>query len=444
MRIQLLTWIGATALSAAAVAQTPYVEQVIFLNEGQYDYTNQVQITPVSLGSYNVAAGTYAEFDVIAGVKFGSDVLIDGDFIYVAVDSLIVKYNKNTLTEVSSTTVEGIRKMAVWNDQLLVTIGELAPHNAYFRVFDKNTLAFIYELDTSNGPEYSSEGVVVVNDTAYVAVSNSFVVGGAKGLIGIVDLTNQTYKGEVDIAPDGLNPDNLMVSGDKLYTLNNTDWTNSSITEFNVVDREFNTTDLNAGSGCGASAFAANNIFYHRYEYDTNWTDINSTLNVFNITDKSIDTIYPSLMNVYGMANDEINSQFYITTTDYWSYGKAYMMDYTGLLTDSFDVGISAGNIALDIRGITGVNKSLGGAEFSVHPNPSSSIVYIEVEKGMDPIAIGSYDLIITDVTGREMYSERVNQLTRKSVNIENWPTGVYMLNVSSETGKSVHKIIKY
>ena len=427
-------------MSLSALAQSQYVHQVIFLNEGQYDYTNSVQITPVSVGAYDPVTDVYTEFDQISGARFGSDVIIDGDYIYVAADTKIVKYDANTLTEVGSASVPGIRKIAIWNNQILVTIGESAPHSSYFRVFDKTSLTLIYELDTlaGFGPVYSTEGVVVLNDTAYIAISNAFEWGNAKGAIGLVDLNNQSYMAEVDITPDGLNPDNLMISGTTLYTLNNMDWTNSSITEFNTLDRTFSTTLLGAASGCGASVFADNNIFFHRYDYNMSWADTNSTLNIFNITNQGTDTIYPNLLNVYGMADDAINSQIYLTTTDFFSFGKAYKMDYSGNLTDSFDVGISAGNIALDVRDLVGINEQSNVNAFDIHPNPSSSIVYIEVDKELD-----SYALTITDITGRVVYSEVVLQTITKSVNIENWSNGVYMLTIATEDGKSTHKIVK-
>jgi hypothetical protein len=439
MRRQLLALVCTGIISLSSIAQVNYVHQVIYLNEGQYDYLNQVQISPVTLGSYDVLADNYTEFEQIGGAKFGTDVLIDGDFIYVAADSLMLKYDKNTLALDGSVTVEGIRKMAIWNNEILVTIGESVAHNAYFRAFDKNTLAFIYELDTLNGPSYSAEGIVVLNDTAYITVSNAFEWGNTKGYIGLVDLNNQTYMDEVDISPDGLNPDNLMISGTTLYTLNNKDWTNSSITQFNCLDRTFLTTNLSAPSGCGASVFADNNIFYHRYDYDINWTDTNATLNLFNITDQSIDTIYPNLKNVYGMADDPINGQIYLTTTDFFSSGMAYTMDYTGTLTDSFAIGISPGNIALDVRDLVGVNEVMGERQFSVHPNPSSSVLYIEAEDGSE-----AYSLRITDIDGRRVYSDVTNHSVRRTIDIENWPAGVYLIYIDAIKGRSSYKIVKY
>jgi len=438
-KLQLLT-ITAIIVGFAnfSIAQN-YVHQVIVLNEGQYDYGTGTQITPVSIGSYDVLTDIYTEFDVISGVNFGSDVLVDGDFIYVAADSLLLKYDKNSLTLTKSTTIEGIRKIAVWKDQILVTIGETVPHNAYFRVFDKNTLGFIYELNTVNGPAFSSEGVVVLNDTAYIAVSNSFEWGNYKGAIGLVDLNSQAYMAEVDIMPDGMNPDNLMISGTTLYTLNNKDWSSSSITEFNTLDRTFTTTNLSAPSGCGASVFADNRIIYHRYDNDMNWVDTNNTLNLFNITDQSVDTIYPNLFNVYGMVDDPINSQLYLTTTDFVSFGMAYRMDYSGTLIDSFAVGVSPGNLALDVRQVSSVNDMSSAGEFAVHPNPSSSILYIDTRE-----VSGAYELLITDIAGRSVYSEVVNQPANSAIDIESWSNGVYMLFIDSNHGRTSHKIIKY
>lgn len=440
MRKQLLTLVGAAILSSTSFAQTQYVHQVIYLNEGQFDYTNQTQVTPVSLGSYDVVTESYTEFVVINNARFGSDVLVDGNYIYVAADSLLLQYDKNTLSLVNSATVKGIRKIAVWNDHILITIGESGiAHDAYFQVYDKDALGFQYELGTGSGPMYSTEGVAVINDTAYLGVNNALLDWmNPKGLIGIVDLTNEMYKGEVDIDPNGKNPDNLMVSNNKLYTLNNTDFTNSSVTEFDPIDRSFTTTSLNAPSGCGASVFADNNVYYHRYDNNSDWVDTNATLNLFKVADQSITTVYPNLMNVYGMADDVLNSQIYLTTTDFFSYGKAYIMDYTGLLTDSFDVGISAGNIALDVRDLVSIDEEVENTGFNIHPNPSSSIVYIEADNVTD-----SYELLITDITGRQVYSELVNQVISKSIDMTGWANGVYMISITSDQGKFVNKVVK-
>jgi hypothetical protein len=139
------------------------------------------------------------------------------------------------------------------------------------------------------------------------------------------------------------------------------------------------------------------------------------------------------------MAHDPINGLIYLTTTDFFSSGMAYRMDYTGVLTDSFAVGISPGNIALDVRELVGVNEVMGEGQFSVHPNPSSSVLYIEAEDGSE-----AYSLMITDIDGRRVYSDVTNHSVRRAVDIENWPAGVYMIYIDAIKGRSSYKIVKY
>ena len=37
-------------------------------------------------------------------------------------------------------------------------------------------------------------------------------------------MTSMSYINEIDLGPDGKNPDNLLIRGNKLYTVNNKDW----------------------------------------------------------------------------------------------------------------------------------------------------------------------------------------------------------------------------
>jgi len=85
-----------------------------------------------------------------------------------------------------------------------------------------------------------------------------------------------------------------------------------------------------------------------------------------------------------------------------------------------------------------GILENVGGV-FKVHPNPSSSVLYIDVQE-----EIGSYDILITDIAGRQVYNTNLNQPAISAVNIEDWPNGMYLLFVNSDKGRTSHKIIKY
>src|SRR6187402_2066578 len=76
---------------------TDYVHRVIILNEGYNDFNTGNQIVPVTLATYDPATKAYAVFDTIEDARFATEALVDGDFIYVAADSFLLKYDRNTL-----------------------------------------------------------------------------------------------------------------------------------------------------------------------------------------------------------------------------------------------------------------------------------------------------------------------------------------------------------
>ncbi|MCH8317196.1 MAG: T9SS type A sorting domain-containing protein [Bacteroidetes bacterium] len=431
-----ITVMGAVQLS---FAQQNYVHQIIVLNEGQFDFVNQVQVTPVSIGTYDPVSKNYAYFDAINEMRWASDVVVDDNNIYVAGDTLLLVYDKNTYQLQNSLTIQGIRKLALWNNNILVSRKSGAGYGAYFQVYDKTSLNLVYELDTLNGPQYSSEGMAVYNDTCYLAVNNGFEWGNYKGLLGLIDLNSKTYTAEIDLGPDGINPDNVMIDGSNIYTLNNKNWdsTGSSITIFNTIDRTHQTYNLaKSVGGCGASVLAVNNVYFQKF----NTTDSISRFNVNNQTTDAFAENIPGF--VYGMVTDTINNLLYITATDYVTYGTAYIMQFDGTVIDSFSVGVSPGNMALDVRQTTGINlqSSIFNLQLKVYPNPTSSVINLEVNGNVQ-----SYKLTLTDILGRIVYMHEVKDTKKtQTIDIQEYPQGIYLLSVETNEMKSTFKVVKH
>lgn len=410
-------------LTGVLVSAQPYVHQVIFLNEGHYDYLNMVQTVPVTVGVYSPISQTYSVIDTIPDARFGSDVVVDGNNFYVAADSFLLKYDAITNQLQNVITVPGIRKLAVWNNYLLVSRGDVMPLESYFQVFDKNSLNLIFELDTTVGPIYSAEGIGVYNDSAYLAINNAFSWGNQKGLLGIIDLTNQSYVTEIDLGPDGKNPDNLMQDGNMIYTLNNKDWSGSSISSYDVNNRSVSTVNVAVISGCGTSAHALNYIYYQEYALNK--------LARFDVNSQSVfDTLHGTL-SYYGLLNDTINNILYATSTDYVSYGMAYIMQYDGTLIDSFAVGVSPGNMALDVRIATHANIDQTPS-FSVYPNPVLDELIIKGINGEEQ-TISVFNLL-----GERKLSLKLRKETR--INVSSFPSGFYIVKVGSKSLKFVKK----
>lgn len=429
MRYKIL-YILLTFLYSVSTAQQSYVHQVIFLNEGWFDFVNNELVIPPSLGSYDPATGDYDVFAEIPEADFASDVLVD-DVIYVAADEWLITFDKHTYTRLQTKHIPGIRKLALWNDQLLVSRGDyLLFFDSYFQVFDRHTLELLYELDTENGPQYASEGIVVHDDIAYLAINNAFVWGEEVGYIGMIDLQNRSYAGELSLGPAGINPDNIMLAENRIYTLNNKDFSSASISAIDILTHDVITHDLvAANSGCGTSTLAKDLIYYMEYGVDK--------LARFDVhTSEVVDTL-TNTHAYYGLIDDKINGRLIATWTDFFSQGIAYILTYEGDVLSSFDVGVSPGNIALDIRMVTGVNDAQWPeSAVRVFPNPASDMLFLSAEEMIS-------DVQVTDILGQLVYRDLPGSASAQ-LSIRSFPAGVYAIRVGlQQGGHRVYRVVR-
>jgi len=411
------------------VSAQAYVHQVIFLNEGRYDFALDTLVVPPSLGVYHPLTETYEVVDVIPDAEFASDVLVD-DVIYVAADNQLITYDKNTLERLQTVTIPGIRELAVYKDELLVTRGDyLVFFDSYFQVYDKHSLELLYALDTTDGPAYATEGIVIRDDKAYVAINNGFVFGEEVGLIGVVDLKTHDYLNEIDLGPAGINPDNIMLDEHMIYTLNNKNYLSSSIS---VIDPEtaFVTTHdmIAANSGCGTSTFADEHIYFMEYGVDK--------LARFDVQSGQIVDTLAETGAYYGLIDDQINGHLIGTWTDFLSQGTAYILSYDGKVLKSFDVGISPGSIALDVRMVTGVTDVTDDLHVIIRPNPVSDFVEITAESQIR-------DVTLFNAQGAQVVRQFVNAQNGRVV-VSGYPDGLYIARVSLVSGENrTLKVVK-
>lgn len=430
MKKALLALVAAFGISA--VSAQNYVHRVVVLNEGYFDYFgSNTQIVPVTVGVYNPATKNYSVIDTIENARFGSDVKIYGNKIYVAADSLLLAYDKDTYALLQSTVVKGVRKMAFWNNRVLVTRGDVTKFNSYFQIYDTTSLVFVSEIDTISGPKYASEGVAVVGDSAYVAINNGYDWGNEVGKIGSINLSNQSYFAETDLGVDGKNPDNLMVDNGKLYTLNNKDFaTPASISSFDISSKLVSTKNLPITGGCGTSAFAVKYVYYQEFG--------STTTPRFDVTTETVVDTIASDKSFYGLIEDKINSQMYATTTDFFSFGKMYMMSYNGVISDSVDVGVSPGNIALDIRSVVGISENSNDINsITVSPNPTKDkFQVLGLKSKVEKVEV--YNLI-----GEKIQTVIPNEVRNLSIDLTSQPNGIYFLNCISGGESKTIKIVK-
>lgn len=413
-------------LAAAIMANLPtgqagaqqVVHQVLVLNEGYYDLNTQTQEVPVTLGSYDPQTGTYNNVATITDARFGNHVAVNGDFVYVAADHRLLKYDANTFTLLDEAEVIGIRRFAFWNDAIVITRGEVGGLPGYCEVRDKNTLDLVYTIGTADLP-FSCEGVEVLGDKAYIAVNNGFEWGNAVGKLGVLDLATQTWETSIDLGENGLNPENVMVVDGAVYTFNNKDFTGSSVSKYSIGGSGVDyTNDVALSSGCGSSAKTENRIYFMEYAQNL--------LNTFDLATATVADTLEGSPATYGLIDDPINGVMYGTTTDFFSTGYLHVMDHNGAVLSTVAVGVSPGKLALDVRSSTSVNEASADV-MSVFPNPTEGAVTLR----SNALRMGE-PINILDASGRCVLNTRANALGMAQMDVTGLANGIYTVRSAS------------
>jgi hypothetical protein len=404
-------------ISAFAFSQN-YLHKVLVLNEGYFDYqTNQI-IDPVTIGSYDPSTQIYSVVSTLNGMRFGSDLIIDGNFYYVAADSKIYKMDLNTHQELASVVCQGVRNLGIYQNKLVATRGEyLTTYDSYLHIYDATTLSLIQAIDTISGPKWASQNIVVDGSVAYIAINNGYEWGNEKGLIGKLNLDNLSYGNEVDLGPDGKNPDNLMKSGDFLYTVNNKDWSNASVSKVALNGSSIATVNLQSvGTGCGTSALRDDKLVYQ--------ISMETTLNEFDINLMNLSgPIIGHSINYYELAQEPVSGQLYTSETDFFSFGKIHIFDDNNTELSNFNVGISPGTIVFDVRPSVGLTEQENS--LVIYPNPTNENLYLS--------GFSSEKTRILDLSGKEVIGT-----FEKTINVSNLKNGAYLLEHNGKCYKFI------
>jgi len=405
-----------------------YVERILILNEGYFDYFSGDILTPVSVGAYDPEIGTYVMLDEIENARFASDIVLDETSYYIAADKYLLQYNLLTDELLNAIEIPGIRKIAVDDNYIVVTRGEyLVSFDSYIQVYNKSTLNLEFEILNAE-LNYTTEGVVIKDGIAYVAVNNGFNFGFEVGMIAEIDLIAHSLNNLVDLGANGINPDNLMLDGDNIYTLNNKDFTGSSVSAYKIISGDITTTDLeNISSGCGTSAFVDGSIYYQEM--------FGTTLSKF---DPAVGTIISEEeygISFYGLAFDNINNLTYTSETDYFSFGKVNIFNASGIMVNTFDVSVSPGNFAFDVRTSTAINN-MEEILISLYPNPAADKVTISAEKQIQIV-------VISDIFGKKLLEFNNVNSTTLSADIKDLVSGNYLISIITATNSQTQIVSK-
>ena len=219
--------------------------------------------TPPSLGRVDLTSFAYQEVLSFEDAGFATDLEIQDDAAVVVLENRVVKVDLMSGQIVADTELLGAQEAALLEDgTVVVTRGGLddawQPLNltSHLVWLDGDDLGLEGELLPTEGPTLPSQEIVVVDGKVYIAVNNGWAFGQEVGRLGCWDVEQDTYS-EWDLGEGAENPVALHVLGGDLFTVNNGDWSGTSVTRASLGDLSSTTTVALDGVsvGCNASAF---------------------------------------------------------------------------------------------------------------------------------------------------------------------------------------------
>ncbi len=399
------------------------LRQILVLNEGAFDYPNNRILVPVSIGNFDPSTGVYSKKNEITGSRFASDIVIDNQNYWVAADNKLVCYNLSTHEKLKEYFVEGIRKIAFYEDMIIITRGEyLKKFSSYVQIYNKNTFNLIFEIPFNDLP-YSAESIIVKSDAAYIAVNNGFDFGNEVGKIVKIDLKNVSVIETIDLGADGKNPENLMIKDDLLISLNNKDFTGSSVSLINSVSSSVSTHNLsNVNSLCGTSTLMGELVVYQ----EIGKTDLGS----FELTSRQSGFLKNLNKSFYGMTYDSKSKYLCAAETDFRTTGKVYIYDTDFKEVFAFDAGIAPGYFAFDDAASVSV-KNAKPLEFEISPNPVYSILKVISNQELE-------EMKLMDFYGRELLRSDNEKIDLKELH-----PGAYIIMVRVKEKLAYKRFIK-
>ena len=407
---------------------------IISTNANSQEYVKQIIAAEGAgveayVSSYNPQTGLTTVFDTIA-VPYVQCVIVDSNFAYVAANDSLVMYNIDTYERVNIIALSNPHLMKVYQNKLIVGRWTSASDNIWLKIYDKSNLSLIANIPEIDDQTY---GIAISNDSAYVSVYGGY--NSFTGKIAVIDLQNNSFERFIDYGTNGQGIGDLMTDDYNIYMVNQTlSYATPSDTiggigvyEINAGTTFLDTFQYNFGSGYFVNGTAM-------------FLNINENIAVYDLYAQNFADITriakPSTMSFTSVQFDNVNNIIYAAATDYWSASAGYTYDLSGNAIDTFDLGISVESIAIDYRTTVNINENISENSISIYPNPANDFVTVTSLK----FQVSS--CFIVDVYGKTIKQfEVLNSEFR--INLEDLPSGIYFLRLSTENGIITKKLVK-
>jgi hypothetical protein len=431
--LSVILCMGLLDCSMGIAQSSGYVKQIITTNSGKFEYS--LPYTDyATVQAYNPQTGSVNLFNTIY-TQSTQCVVVSGKMGYVAAQDSIVKYDLNSMQRVAAVKDSGLGQLAVLNGKLIVS-KQYPITNNFVEVLDTANLGIIAEISGISG---DCGGIMMINDTVYVAVNGGWM--GTNGKLAIINPSTWTLNTEVDFGSEAIGIFNLYSYKEKLFSINKTPYgvvDTGSITVYNPLDRSFMNVIINHTVSAGAGI--KDSLLY--LGLDNGIGSFN--LKMLKVQDSIIVPDPGSSVFTYITSSvvDTLNGRIYVNIGDYVTPGYCLVTALNGDSITSFSTGISSDAIAVDYRfypaGIPNTNSEESAVK--VFPNPVLDNLTIVLD--------GHYDLkrlLVSDISGRVLLTQSIESMDNMSVTLscQNLPSGMYYVIIETSNGRLVKPFIK-
>ncbi len=328
-------------------------KQIVFVNGGQFGgKTGNVQIY---YPKDNVTE-KLADFEDAESVQ---DVVTEGQYAYVSAEYDIIKYDLISKTEVAKKYTQDIdpnaadgtgtpgaglnHSMALYKDYVIATRQNSfsTPEDGYnVRVYNKNDLSLVAKIPVST----QASGVIVVGDSAFVALNGGFM--GTSGQLAIIDLVNLELKEEFDFGADGTSIMQMLNKDGTIYIL-----AQDKMLTYDIADRSYALHPLPIGHMDFSSSPLGTAIIDSKLYAKINWGVFPGQNKGFGIVDLTNFTVEENdfigmntdpdiTSNGYALmasAYDTIDHRFYTIFGQWHGNGIGRIYDVNGAEVGSFN-----------------------------------------------------------------------------------------------------------
>jgi hypothetical protein len=402
-------------------------ESIVVVNGGVFGVTN-ANTTVETLNS-----GTAINMGTI-GTTSIQDLLIDGQYAYVAAQDSIVKYDWTTKTRVAANAFlgESTLSLAMHNNHLLVgnwygPWGAVGPYNRHFLIYDATDLSLVDSIPQVTKP---ADDFVVIGDYAYIAQNNDRTVGfgDTLGYLTVVDLNTMTVVRNDTLSTTGAEVGRLVVEGDIIYAINGA---SNTISSYNTVTLAKSTQAAAGGldlkpAAYGPTAFTKGaGVWYFPYDSGIGSYDLAANA----VIEANIVTITGS----FAFVMDTFNNNFCVSHINYSNQlqNKGSIYDMTGDSVGMFQVEYSPEAMAIVSNALIGSTVQLAARNelnYTIAPNPTTSRLTVSLE------AAEAITLLVINQVGQNVLTQQSTDVVT-TLDVAQLSAGVYFLAVISEEG---------